>query len=168
MENTLSSEIVIPSNAIIPIGLQSSQLKNFSISVSEEKELRRVYDRLCDYHVRSGINNEIKDLQSWQISARLKAKENSQMDSLVETTQIDVSHSATQSRIDELKLKLLELESNPLKSIAVSDISEMFKFLNKRLSKKDFEEMMWEVDEVIEDIDPADVHRDEIVVRLKV
>jgi hypothetical protein len=38
----------------------------------------------------------------------------------------------------------------------------MFKFLNKRLSKRDFEEMMWEADEVIESIDPADVHRDEI------
>jgi hypothetical protein len=85
-------------------------------------------------------------------------KEKSHMESLVGTTQKELSQSATQSRIDELKLKLHELESNPLKSIAVCDISEMFKFLNKRLSKKDFEEMMWEVDEVIGNTDPADVH----------
>jgi hypothetical protein len=158
MEKILSSDMVNPLHKIIPVGFQSSQPRNFSISISEEKELRRVYDRLCDYHIRSGINNEIEDLQSWQTSARLKAKEMSQMDSLVKTTQIDLSHSATQSRIDELKLKLHDLESNPLKSIAVCDISDMFTFLNKRLSKKDFEEMMWEVDEVIENIDPAHVH----------
>jgi hypothetical protein len=158
MEKTLPSDMVNPFRKIIPVGFQSSQPRNFSISISEEKELRRVYDRLCDYHIRRGINNEIEDLQSWQTSARLTVKEKSHMESLVGTTQIELSQSATQSRIDELKLKLHELESNPLKSIAVCDISEMFKFLNKRLSKKDFEEMMWEVDEVIGNIDPADVH----------
>lgn len=160
MENTLPSDMTVPLNTIIS-GFQSSQSKNFSISISEEKELRRVYDRLCDYHVRSGINNEIRDLQSWQISARSKTKENMKMDTIVEMSQIDVSHSATQSRIDELKLKLHELESNPLKSISVSDISEMFKFLNKKLNKKDFEEMMWEVDEVIVVIVPVYVHRED-------
>ena len=148
MENTLSPDLIGHSNSIIPAGFQSSQIKNFAISISEEKELRRVYDRLCDYHVRSGIDKEIKDLQSWQSSSRLNVKENVQSDSLDQPTHIDISHSATQSRIEELKLKLHELESNPLKSIAVCDISEMFKYLNKRLSKKDFEEMMWEVDEV--------------------
>lgn len=160
MENTLPSDMTVPLNTIIS-GFQSSQPKNFSISISEEKELRRVYDRLCDYHIRSGINNEIRDLQSWQISARSKAKENFKMDAIVEISQTDVSHSATQSRIDELKLKLHELESNPLKSISVSDISEMFKFLNKKLNKKDFEEMMWEVDEVIASIVPVDVYRED-------
>jgi hypothetical protein len=104
MENTLPSDMVVPLKTIIPVRFQSSQPINFAISISEEKELRRVYDRLCDYHIRSGINNEIKDLQSWQTGSRLKAKEISQINSLVEPTQTANSHSATQTRIDELKL----------------------------------------------------------------
>ena len=107
---------------------------------------------MCDYHVRSGINIEIKDLQSWQYAAKMKVKANLQNNILVDQNQVDSTHSATQCRIDELKQKLQELESNALKSISVNDISEMFKFLNKKLGKKDFEEMMWEVDEVIHSI----------------
>jgi hypothetical protein len=110
--------------------------------------LRRVYDRLCDYHVRSGINNEIKDLQAWQYAAKMKVKTNLKNNIHVDQNQVDSTHSATQSRIDELKQKLYELESNVLKTISVNDIGEMFKYLKKKMSKKDFEEMMWEVDEV--------------------
>ena len=126
----------------------SSPAKILALSLSEERELRRVYDRLSDYHVRSGIHNEIADLQSWQKAAKLKLGEKLHGSSLVEQNQIEVSYSATQGRIDELRRKLLDFESNPLKTISVNDVSEMFKYLNKRLTKKDFEEMMWEVDEV--------------------
>ena len=146
MENTLSDGL--GSTSVISTSNTSSQLKKSSISVGEERELKRVYDRLCDYHVRSGINIEIKDLQSWQYAAKMKVKANLQNNILVDQNQVDSTHSATQCRIDELKQKLQELESNALKSISVNDISEMFKFLNKKLGKKDFEEMMWEVDEV--------------------
>ena len=53
----------------------SSPAKILALSLSEERELRRVYDRLSDYHVRSGIHNEIADLQSWQKAAKLKLGE---------------------------------------------------------------------------------------------
>ena len=139
MENTLSDGL--GSTSVISTSNTSSQLKKSSISVGEERELKRVYDRLCDYHVRSGINIEIKDLQSWQYAAKMKVKANLQNNILVDQNQVDSTHSATQCRIDELKQKLQELESNALKSISVNDISEMFKFLNKKLGKKDFEEM---------------------------
>ena len=146
MENSLADGLTA---AVVTGGLNaSSQIKKSVISVAEERELKRVYDRLCDYHVRSGINSEIKDLQSWQYAAKMKVKANLQNNILVDQNQVDSTHSATQSRIDELKQKLQEIESNVLKSIAVNDIGEMFKYLNKKLSKKDFEEMMWEVDEV--------------------
>ena len=146
MENSLTDGI--GSTSVVTTANTSLQLKKSAISIGEERELRRVYDRLCDYHVRSGINIEIKDLQSWQYAAKMKVKANLQNNILVDQNQVDSTHSATQCRIDELKHKLQELESNSLKSISVNDISEMFKFLNKRLGKKDFEEMMWEVDEV--------------------
>lgn len=147
MESTLSSDGVGLSTMVSGISA-AAQTKKSTLSSSEERELRRVYDRLSDYHVRSGINNEIKDLQAWQNAARLKLKSNIQNNILTDQNQIESSHSATQNRIDELKQKLSDLESNPMKTISVTDISEMFKYLNKKLTKKDFEEMMWEVDEV--------------------
>lgn len=50
-------------------------------------------------------------------------------------------------QVAALKQKLYELESNMFKSISINDICEMFKYLNKKVNKKDIEEIMWEVDE---------------------
>jgi len=120
-----------------------------TVSAAEEKELRRVYDRLCDYQVRSRINDEIKDLQAWQHNARVKVKESLAVNVLVDQNQVEANQTATQSRIDELKQKLHELETNPLKSISVGDVADMFKKLGVKVNKKEVEEMVWEVDEDI-------------------
>lgn len=147
MENTLTSQGK-ESDIIASVEDASSPAKILVLSLSEERELKRVYDRLSDYHVRGGILNEIADLQSWQKAAKLKLGEKLHLDSIIEQNQIEISYSATQGRIDELRCKLLDFETNPMKTISVNDVSEMFKFLNKKLTKKDFEEMIWEVDEV--------------------
>ena len=112
MENSLADGLTA---AVVTGGLNaSSQIKKSVISVAEERELKRVYDRLCDYHVRSGINSEIKDLQSWQYAAKMKVKANLQNNILVDQNQVDSTHSATQSRIDELKQKLQDRKTNTL------------------------------------------------------
>ena len=147
MENTLPGQ-GRGSDIIASVEDASSPAKILVLSLSEERELKRVYDRLSDYYVRSGILNEIADLQSWQKAAKLKLGEKLHLNSTTEQNQIEVSYSATQGRIDELRRKLLDFETNPMKTISVNDVSEMFKFLNKKLTKKDFEEMLWEVDEV--------------------
>ena len=127
--------------------VDGQKTKPGSISAGEEKELRRVYDRLCDYQVRSRINDEIKDLQAWQHNARMKVKESLAINVLVDQNLVEATHTATQSRIDELKQKLHELESNPLKSISLGDVADMFKKLGVKANKKEVEEMIWEVDE---------------------
>ena len=126
---------------------ESSKSKAYTVSATEEKELRRVYDRLCDFQVRSRINDEIKDLQAWQHNARMKVKESLAVNIIVDQNQVEQTHTATQSRIDELKQKLHELESNPLKSISLGDVADMFKKLGVKVNKKEVEEMIWEVDE---------------------
>ena len=147
MESTLTAQ-ARGTDTIAAVENPSSPAKVLILSLSEERELRRVYDRLSDYHVRSGIQNEIADLLVWQKAAKLKLGEKLHENSLVEQNQIEVSYSATRGRIDELRRNLLDFESNPMKTISVNDVSEMFKYLNKKLTKKDFEAMVWEVDEV--------------------
>ena len=127
--------------------IDGQKAKPGAISAGEEKELRRVYDRLCDFQVRSRINDEIKDLQAWQHNAKMKVKESLAINVLVDQNQVEATHTATQSRIDELKQKLHELESNPLKSISLGDVADMFKKLGVKANKKEVEEMIWEVDE---------------------
>jgi EF-hand domain pair len=114
---------------------------------TEEKELRRVFDRLCDYQVKSRINEEIKDLQAWQQSARTRIRESVANNILVDQNHVETTHTATQSRIDELKQQLHELETNSLKSISPNDVSEMFKYLGVQMGKREIDEMIWEVDE---------------------
>ena len=114
---------------------------------TEEKELRRVFDRLCDYQVKSRINEEINDLQAWQQSAKARIRESVANNILVDQNHVETTHTATQSRIDELKQQLHELESNSLKSISPNDVSEMFKFLGVQMGKREIDEIVWEVDE---------------------
>ena len=125
--------------------IQSKKTK--SLAYTEEKELRRVFERLCDYQIKRRITDEITDLQAWRHNAKVKVKESLASNILVDNSQVETTHSATQVRIDELKQKLNEIESNPNKAISVGDIHETLKFLGVNASKKEVEEMMWEVDE---------------------
>jgi hypothetical protein len=107
MDSSLVLSDVKGSSSMVLGGTSSKQItKKSTISFQEERELRRVYDRLCDYHVRSGINSEIKDLQSWQYAAKMKVKANLQNNVLVDQNQVDSTHSATQRLGLGLRLKL--------------------------------------------------------------
>eukprot|EP01038_Epipyxis_sp_PR26KG_P008240 gene8240-11152_t len=110
------------------------------ITSQEEKEIRRVFELLCNYHSKGKLKEEIKELNTWIQSYRKNSNQNQHH--VVE----DPNLLTTVARVEELKKELSEIESKSDK-ICVNDISEILKKLKKKVSRKEIEEMIWEVDE---------------------
>lgn len=122
------------------------------ITVQEEKELRRVFDHLCDFQKKVKINKEILEIKQVLVMNRIKANRvpDADADDLDATRQTNMDYEA---RMEVLNKELNAAEtSNPQKKIYIADVMEKLKELNQKVSKKEVEEMIWEVDE---DLDQA-------------
>ena len=117
--------------------------KPIPITAQEEKQLREVFDRLSDFYEKRQIDLEIADLTTWladnrnrinaEISAGLSVDDSRQVNTL--------------ARIEELNKQKAYLENKPDKKISCNDVMEKLKLLNQKVTRKDVEEMIWEVDE---------------------
>lgn len=117
------------------------------VTQQEEKELRRVYDLLCDYQKKKVLKAEIADLQLWLDNAASKYQQQVSSGVIVDTERFESNNYATKHRIDELKREIAELDSNTNRKVSCGDVYEMLKTLKVKASKKDVEEMIWECDE---------------------
>lgn len=115
------------------------------VSAQEEKEIRRVFDYLCDFQKKHKINQELKDLNAWVASN--EAKHNAQLNAGNTLHVADEADGETRARMEELRTELHELENNPDKKISCDDVFCIMKVLNQKVTKNDVEEMVWEVDE---------------------
>lgn len=115
------------------------------ITAQEEKELKRVFDLLCDYQKKINLKDQIRTIQANSYMAKITA----QMDSRItaNTKELEMQETMAQNDIDALLQQQAELESNPDKKISVPDVHCMLKRLKVRISKKDVQEMVWEVDD---------------------
>ncbi len=118
-----------------------------SITAQEEKELKRVFDYLCDFSIKAKIYVEIAELEAWLKTARAKFNASSIPGVNVDSKRFDSNCTATQSQIDTLRMQINELDAKPDRKISVADVMEMFKNLNQKCVKNEVEEMVWEVDE---------------------
>lgn len=111
----------------------------------EEKEMHRVFEVLCDYQQKTKIKEEMGD-----ITAHLEDvhKSTTQME---EGSRLALSIEASENRFAELTDLLQEIESKPNKKVSCNDVVEMYKFLKFKVARKDVEEMIWEVDENLDD-----------------
>ena len=110
--------------------------KVMPMTVQEEKEVHRVFELLCDYQQKVKIKEEIKDINSWINSYKKQGNEGN-----------DENIHASSHRLDELNRELQAIESRLEKKVSCGDVMEMLKFLNQKATKKEVEEMIWEVDE---------------------
>lgn len=108
------------------------------ITSQEEKEIHRVFEMLCDFQEKTRLKSEISDLESWVAAQKNRSYLDSQQELSIQTSQ---------ARIDELKNQLQMLESKPDRKISCGDVLEVFKWLKQKTSKKEVEEIIWEVDE---------------------
>lgn len=125
------------------------------MTAQEEKELLRVFNLLTNFHLKYKIKLEIAELDVWITSSKLQVQhpETSAINLL--TGNINSAEDMmikTEKRLNELKAELNAIESKADQKIIVQDILEMHKFLKKKISKFDADEMLWEVDE---DLDQA-------------
>lgn len=122
------------------------------VNHGEERELKRVFDLLCDYSKKISIKVEINELQL-QRNAQ-QAKINAQVASglIISADRVDSTVQATIDRIEQLEHEIVSLESNPIKKVGVIDVTEIMKKLGHKPQRGEVEEMIWAVDE---DLDMA-------------
>jgi len=117
------------------------------VSFQEEKELRRVFDFLCDYSIKVKLNNEIRELENWIQGVKNKASFQASVGYNTNTERIDYNVSETEQKIADLRQQLNNLDLNHDKKISCNDIVEIYKVLHHKISKKEVEELIWEADE---------------------
>jgi Ca2+-binding EF-hand superfamily protein len=115
------------------------------ITPAEEKELRRVYDLLCDYQAKTKLKSDIRDLQANMHMARISAHSNPRI--AVNTKELDKEEQRVASEIERKQQQIYALETNPNKKISVGDVCEILKKLKQRAVRKEVEAMVWEVDD---------------------
>jgi len=115
------------------------------ITSQEERELKRVFDLLCDYQKKIHLKDKIRTIQANSYMAKITA----QMDSRItaNTKELEHNEQEAQREIDKLLQKQVELESNPDKKISVADVHCMLRRLEVKVHKKEVQEMIWEVDD---------------------
>lgn len=115
------------------------------ITSQEERELRRVFDLLCDYQKKINLKDQIRIIQANSYMAKISA----QMDSRItaNSKELEQQETAAQNEIDALLQQQVDLETNPDKKISVPDVHCMLKRLKVKMAKKDVQEMVWEVDD---------------------
>jgi hypothetical protein len=103
------------------------------VTNQEEQQLRRVFDRLCDYDARTTTNNEITALTAsirmLKTTGRLKDAEE------------------LQNKVTSLQNELAHLENKKDKKFSCADVFQMMQTLKYKITKLQVEEYVWEVDE---------------------
>jgi Ca2+-binding EF-hand superfamily protein len=127
--------------------MQKENDPQMPITSQEEKEIHRVFELLCDYNQKSRIKEEIKELNSWLIATKAKISQQINAGHIIIDEKIEANNLTTIARLDELKKELQEIENKADKKITAVDIAEKLRRLKKQATKKEIEEMLWEVDE---------------------
>ena len=127
------------------------------ITATEEKQLKRVHDMLCDYLVKTKLEHELINLQKINdgINNQLLLDNDQYPASSMKALKVaspSLNNSLTvlntnEKRIEEINNELDKLNKNPNKKISVADLSDVLKSLNQKVSRQEVEEMIWECDE---------------------
>ena len=127
------------------MSIDNEKDKAVGITQQEEKEMHRVFELLCDYQQKTKIKEEMKDLYAHIEDSKEgvgNIEKGSRLANSIETAE---------KRVAELTKLLAEVETKTPKKISCSDVMEMYKFLKFKVSRKEVEEMLWEVDENLDE-----------------
>ena len=120
----------------------------------EEKELRRVFDRLANYLPKSKVYGELNPKREHvsKIKAHKKSPEAIKIShpttgKTLSEDEVDELHSRLAEEIVGLEKKIQEFDLDPSRKINRDDLSCALSDLGKKSTKKEIEDMIWEVDE---------------------
>jgi hypothetical protein len=104
------------------------------VTNQEEKELRRVFVMLSDYHRKVKLLNEVEALEDLLNGNKNRLTTAQKKDQIINLERFENNAEATMKRIDELKWEMDQLALRNDKSIAIADVSEMLKRLGAKVS----------------------------------
>ena len=126
----------------------------------EETELRRVHNMLCNYVKKKELEAQIRELETINdgIQEDIMIEYADDLASIASSQRVEnalafaddrtlVKISNNESKMNELKELLIKIRNKPNQKIAAHDLMEISKDLNYPITKKQVEEMIWEVDE---------------------
>ena len=127
------------------------------ITNEEERQLRRVFELLSNFHRKKRIEEEIGHIRKKYYLKTYSVHELMEIKSLQAWTLIlrdAVMSSPDIVRIEQLyeDMQIIKKEASLFKPISVKDVMSMLRTLNMRIHPREVEEMVWEVDE---DLDNA-------------
>lgn len=123
------------------------------VTSNEEKELRRVYDYLAHFAPKHKLRREMQP----KIARRqkiLQFKKNPDAIRIVDEAGVELTPEQLESELEiineqimEIEAQIAEIDGDPGKKVAAIDLMEALKALGKKSTKKEVEDMIWEVDE---------------------
>lgn len=117
--------------------------KPMPITPQEEKEIHTAFERLCDFPIKVRLHQEKLDIDAWIEADRAKSHQYGYVEPVAFIKK-------SLARKDEIDREIEALKTKPDMKVGPNDVAEMFKFLNFNATKKEVEEMIWEVDENID------------------
>lgn len=110
------------------------------ITPQEEKEIHLAFERLCDFPIKVKLIQEKMDIDAWIEADRAKSNQYGYVEPVAFIKK-------SLARKEEIDKEIEALKNKPDMKVCANDVVEMFKFLNYKATRKEVEEMIWEVDE---------------------
>jgi Ca2+-binding EF-hand superfamily protein len=130
------------------IDSKESSNATVTITTNEVRELRRVFGQLCYFAEKAPKKEQLKDIQDKLAEIRRPGNGYSSNDIPDESDSV-VKLEAAQKR---LKDELGEIEGRPEQHIRPQDTGIAMKVLGRRMSKREIQDLMWEVDEKVDGV----------------
>ena len=129
------------------------------MTAAETKELRRVFDYCANFLPKQEIyaklnpfldrKNDLVAFVNNPDAVEVKDDEGN----IMEADSINEELEALNVKIDELQKRIASYDNNPTKKIHPEDLNEAMKVLGRKCTKKEIQDMIWEVDENLDDIE---------------
>lgn len=123
------------------------------VTANELKELKRVFDFLCDFAPKNKLTGQLKPKLERKQKI-LQYKRNPEAVKLVddsgkelEEDLIDGELARLEAEIAELQAQIDTIKAKADKRIKPKDLQDALSFLGKKTSKREITDMIWEVDE---------------------
>jgi calmodulin len=123
------------------------------VTADESKQLRRVYDYLCDFAAKSKLEKQRQPLLERK-SKILAYKKNPEAVKIVDADGHELSQEQVDRELDRIDAectiitaRIEDIERKADKKVKVLDLQEALAKLGKKATKKEIEDMVWEVDE---------------------
>lgn len=123
------------------------------MTATEQKELRRVFNHLANFLPKQSIYAELNPLveRSSQLTHFLKNPEVLKVHDLdgneMRSDDVVREQADLQLKIDELRKRIQDYDNSPTSKIHAADLNEAMRMLGRKCTKKEIEDMVWEVDE---------------------